>query len=105
MCNECIETRENIIKYFASGAIFIEANHDYDLANIYVYNWCYNELYAHVVDKKEINIKEVFAKARKNLLSQEKLQDIFTPNIYEWKQLSKVTKNMKTPSKFPELLF
>jgi hypothetical protein len=86
-CSEpnVLETRENIIRYFASNTIVVEATHKiYDLTSIYLYSWCYNELYEHVFNSKQVNLQELFDKTKKNLKQTFKLEDIFVPNIYDW---------------------
>ncbi len=93
-CSEpnVLETRENIIRYFASSAIVVEATHKiHDLTQIYLYSWCYNELYEHVFNSKQINIQELFDKTKKILNKLFKLEDQFVPNIYEWEQIRKFT--------------
>jgi len=96
-CSETnvLETRENIIKYFASNAIQVEAIHKFfSLTDCYVFNWCYNEFYYHVVDSKKINFVEVIEKTKKNLKGIYKLEEHFPPNIYKWIEIKKFTQGI-----------
>jgi hypothetical protein len=90
-----IEPRDNIIKELAIDTIRIEIVYKFtNLMNIYIWNWCYQQLFEHVFNNKEINIKEIMEKTKKNLLQIHKLEDTFPPNIYEWKHLKEYTNSM-----------
>jgi hypothetical protein len=90
-----LETRENIIRFFASSVITVEAIHKiYDLTQIYMWSWCYNELYEHVVNSKQINLSELISKIKKNFGDIHKLENEFPQNIYKWKDIGKFTEKI-----------
>lgn len=91
-----LETRENIIKNFAHHAIITEAIHKTStLLQIYLWRWCYQELYEHVCNGKNININEIFNKTKNSLKTEFRLENCFPPNIYTWKNIKKLTKNIQ----------
>ena len=91
-----LETRENIIKHFAHHCIITEANHKMViLIQIYLWRWCYSELYEHVCNSKKLDIKALFDKTKKNITDIYKLEDTFPPNIYSWKHIKNLTKNIE----------
>lgn len=91
-----LETRENIIRHFAHHCIITEAAWKMDvLIKIYLWKWCYKELYEHVINAKKLDIKALFDKTKKNLTDEYKLEDIFHRNIYSWKHIKNLTKNIE----------
>lgn len=93
-----LETRENMILCLAPYCIHTEFIHINNLIGIFLWNWCYIELYENCINGKKINIKEIFDKLKKNLKLY-KLQDTFPDNIYEWNTLKKFTKNISPNNK------
>lgn len=90
-----LQTREEIIKYFAKYEILIEITHrSKTLLTIYLWKWCYNEFYEHVINKKIIDINKIINKVKNSLTTCYKIQDIFPKNIYEWKSIKKYTENI-----------
>jgi len=91
-----LETRENIIRYFAHHAIITEAIHKTStLLQLYLWKRCYQELYEHVCKGKNVNINEIFTKTKNELKTMHRLEDCFPSNIYTWKDISKLTKNIQ----------
>lgn len=91
-----LETRENIIIHFAHHCIITEATHKMGtLIQLYLWKWCYAELYEHVCNSKKLDIKALFDKTKKNLTDTYKLEDTFPPNIYSWIYIKNLTKNIE----------